>query len=310
MKAVRIHAYGGPEVLTYEDVPLPAIAADDLLIRVHAAAINPVDWKIREGYLRGFIDYKLPIVLGWDVSGVVEAVGADVTTFKPGDEVYSRPNIERNGAYAEYIAVKASEVALKPQSIDHIHAAAVPLAGITAWHCLFESAQLSAGQRVLIHAAAGGVGSYAVQFAHWKGAYVIGTASARNRDFLLGLGADEVIDYQTTRFEDGLEPVDVVFDTIGGDVQESSWQVVKPGGILVSIVSPPSEEKAAAHHCRSAYVFIQPRADWLTEMAQLIDAGQVKSIIETVLPLNQAVEAHKLSQGGHTRGKIVLQVRE
>jgi NADPH:quinone reductase-like Zn-dependent oxidoreductase len=310
MKAVRIHAYGGPEVLTYEDVPLPSIAAEDVLIRVHAAAINPVDWKIREGYLQGFIDYQLPIILGWDVSGVVEAVGADVTTFKPGDEVYSRPDIKRNGAYAEYIAVKASEVALKPKSVDHIHAAAVPLAGITAWHCLFESAQLAAGQRVLIHAAAGGVGSYAVQFARWKGAYVIGTASARNRDFVLGLGADEVIDYQTTRFEDGLELVDVVFDTIGGDVQERSWQVVKPGGILVSIVSPPSEEKAAAHHCRSAYVFIQPRADWLAEMARLIDAGQVKAIVETVLPLNQAVEAHKLSQGGHTRGKIVLQVRE
>lgn len=309
MKAVRIHAYGSPEVLAYEDAPLPALAEDDVLIRVHAAAVNPVDWKIREGYLQGFIDYDLPLTLGWDVSGVVEAVGTGVATFKPGDEVYSRPNIQRNGAYAEYIAVKASEVAFKPKAVDHVHAAAVPLAGITAWHCLFESAQLAAGQRVLIHAAAGGVGSYAVQFAHWKGAYVIGTASARNRDFVLELGANEVIDYQTTRFEDVVEPVDVVFDTIGGDVQERSWQVVKPGGILVSVVSPPSEEKAAAHQCRSAYVFIQPRADWLTEIAQLIDAGQVKPIVETVLPLDQAVEAHKLSQTGHTRGKIVFQVQ-
>jgi NADPH:quinone reductase-like Zn-dependent oxidoreductase len=310
MKAVRIHAYGGSDVLTYEDAPVPAIAEDEVLIRVHAAAINPVDWKIREGYLQGFIDYDLPLVLGWDVSGVVETVGASVTTFKPGDEVYSRPDIKRDGAYAEYIAVKASEVAFKPKTVDHIHAAAVPLAGITAWHCLFESAQLTAGQRVLIHAAAGGVGSYAVQFAHWKGAYVIGTASARNRDFLLELGADEVIDYQTAQFEDVVEPVDVVFDTVGGDVQERSWQVVKLGGILVSVISPPSEEKAAAHQCRSAYVFIQPRADWLTEMAQLIDAGQVKTIVETVLPLSQAVEAHKLNESGHTRGKIVLQVKE
>ncbi|MEP0886613.1 NADP-dependent oxidoreductase [Leptolyngbya sp. PL-A3] len=310
MKAVRIHAYGGPEVLTYEDVPLPAIAEDDVLIRVHAAAINPVDWKIREGYLQGFIDYDLPLILGWDVSGVVEAVGVNVTTFKPGDEVYSRPDIQRDGTYAEFVAVKASEVALKPKTVDHVHAAAVPLAGITAWHCLFEAAQLSPGQRVLIHAAAGGVGSYAVQFAHWKGAHVIGTASARNRDFLLELGADEVIDYQTTQFEDVVNPVDVVFDTVGGDVQERSWQVVKPGGILVSVISPPPEEKAAAHQCRSAYVFIQPRADWLTEMAQLIDQGQVKPIVETVLPLDQVVEAHKLSQSGRTRGKIVLQVRE
>jgi NADPH:quinone reductase-like Zn-dependent oxidoreductase len=308
MKAVRIHAYGGPEVLTYEDVSVPAIAEDDVLIRVHAAAINPVDWKVREGYLQGFIDYDLPLTLGWDVSGVVEAVGKNVTTFKPGDEVYSRPDIKRDGAYAEYIAVKASEVAFKPKSVDHIHAAAVPLAGITAWHCLFEAAGLTAGQRVLIHAAAGGVGSYAVQLARWKGAHVIGTASARNQDFVFQLGADEIIDYQTTQFEDVVQPVDVVFDTVGGEVQERSWQVVKPGGILVSVVSPPPEEKAAAHQCRSAYVFIQPRADWLTEMAQLIDSGQVKPIVETVLPLSQAAEAHKLSEGGHTRGKIVLQV--
>lgn len=310
MKAVRIHTYGGPVVLTYEDVPLPTIADDDVLIRVHAAAVNPVDWKIREGHLQSFLPYQLPLILGWDVSGVVEAVGADVTTFKLGDEVYSRPNIERDGAYAEYIAVKASEVALKPKTVDHVHAAAVPLAGITAWHCLFESAQLSAGQRVLIHAAAGGVGSYAVQFARWKGAYVIGTASARNRDFLLELGANEVIDYQSTQFEDVVEPVDVVFDTMGGEVQERSWQIVKPGGILVSIISPPSEEQAAAHQCRSAYVFIQPRADWLTEMARLIDAGQVKSIVDAVFPLDQAVAAHQMSQSGHTRGKIVFQVRE
>lgn len=310
MKAVRIYTYGGPEVLTYEDAPLPAISDDDVLIRVHAAAVNPVDWKIREGYLQSFLPYQLPLILGWDVSGVVEAVGANVTTFKPGDEVYSRPAIERDGAYAEYIAVKASEVAFKPKTVDHIHAAAVPLAGITAWHCLFETSQLSAGQRVLIHAAAGGVGSYAVQFARWKGAYVIGTASARNRDFLLELGADEVIDYQSTRFEDVVEPVDVVFDTMGGGIQERSWQVVKPGGMLVSIVSPPPEEQAIAHHCRSAYVFIQPRADWLTEMAQLIDAGQVKPIVDAVLPLHQAVEAHQMSQSGHTRGKIVFQVRE
>lgn len=310
MKAVRIYDYGSSEVLVYEDAPVPAIAADEVLIRVYAAAVNPVDWKIRAGYLKDFLPHQLPLTLGWDVSGVVDAVGADVTSFQPGDEVYSRPNIARDGAYADYIAVKASEVAFKPKTVDHVHAAAVPLAGITAWHCLFEAAQLSAGQRVLIHAAAGGVGSYAVQFAHWKGAYVIGTASARNRDFLAEMGADEVIDYQTTQFEDVVAPVDVVFDTLGEEIQERSWQVIKPGGILVSIVSPPSDEQAVAHQCRSAYVFIQPRADWLTEIAQLIDAGQIKPIVETVLPLGQAAEAQQLSETGHTRGKIVLQVRE
>lgn len=309
MNAVRIHAYGGPEVLTYEAVPLPAIAPDEVLIQVHAAAVNPVDWKIREGYLQGFLHHTLPLVLGWDLSGVIEAVGAEVTDFQPGDQVYSRPNIERDGTYAEYVSVKASEVALKPKTLDHIHAAAVPLAAITAWHALFEAAQLSAGQRVLIHAAAGGVGSYAVQFARWKGAYVIGTASARNQEFLLNLGANEGVDYQSTRFEDGVQPVDVVFDTVGGEVQERSWQVLKPGGMLVSVVSPPPEEQAIAHQCRSAFVFIQPRADWLSEIAQLIDAGEIESIVETVLPLEQVAEAHRLSQSGRTRGKIVLQVR-
>jgi NADPH:quinone reductase-like Zn-dependent oxidoreductase len=309
MNAVQIHTYGGLEVLAYEQVPLPQIAEDEVLIQVYAAAINPVDWKICEGHLQGFLHHQLPLILGWDVSGVVEAVGAAVTQFKSGDEVYSRPDIERNGAYAEYIAVKASEVALKPKTVDHVQAAAIPLAGITAWHALFEAAQLSAGQRILIHAAAGGVGSYAVQLAHWKGATVIGTASGRNRDFLLSLGVDQVVDYQTTKFEQVVEPVDVVFDTIGGDVQERSWQVLKPGGILVSVITPPSEEQAAAHQCRSAFVFIQPRADWLTQMADLIDQGQLKPIVETVLPLPEVADAHRLSQQGHTRGKIVLQVK-
>jgi len=308
MKAVRIHQYGGPDVLVYEDAPRPAIADDDILIRIHATSVNPVDWKVREGYLQGFLHHRLPLILGWDVSGVVEAIGANVSTFKPGDEVYSRPDIERDGTYAEYIAVKATEVAFKPKSVDHVHAAAVPLAAITAWHCLFEAAQLAEGQRVLIHAAAGGVGSFAVQFARWKKAYVITTASDHNRDFLLKLGANEVIDYRYSQFKEAIEPVDVVFDTIGGDVQERSWQVVKAGGILVSIVDPPDEEKAAAHHCRSAFVFIQPNAAWLTEIAQLIDAGQVNPIVETVLSLDRVAEAHKLSQSGRTRGKIVLKV--
>lgn len=310
MKAVRIHAYGGPEVLSYEDAPMPEITEDDVLIRVYAAAVNPVDWKIREGHLQKFLPYPLPLILGWDVSGVIEAVGANVTAFQPGDEVYSRPALERNGAYAEYIAVKASEVAFKPKTIDHVQAAAVPLAGITAWHALFEAGHLSAGQRVLIHAAAGGVGSYAVQFARWKGAYVIGTASGRNRDFLLELGADQVVDYTHEAFEAVVDPVDVVFDTLGGEIQQRSWKIVKPGGILVSVISPPSEEQAIAHQCRSAYVFIQPRADWLTEIGQLIDAGIVKPIVDAVFPLSQAAEAHQMSQSGRTRGKIVFQVND
>ena len=309
MKAVRMHSYGGSDVLVYEDAPRPSIADDEILVRVHAAAINPVDWKIREGYLKQMIAYQLPIILGWDVSGIVEEVGSHVKDFQVGDAVYSRPDLTRNGGYAEYIAIRAAEVAAKPKSIDHIAAASVPLAGLTAWQALFDQANLSAGQTVLIHAAAGGVGTFAVQFAKWKGAYVIGRSS-RNQDFLRELGIDQVIDYQQTRFEDVVKDVDVVFDTIGGEVQERSWQVLKKGGILVSIVSPPSKESAATYGVTEKYFFLQPNAAQLTEIAGLIDAGYIKTIVETVLPLNQARQAHELSQSGHTRGKIVLQVAD
>jgi NADPH:quinone reductase-like Zn-dependent oxidoreductase len=227
---------------------------------------------------------------------------------KAGDEVYSRPDIARDGAYAEYIVVRESEVALKPKSIDHIHAAAIPLAALTAWQSLLDAAGLGAGQTVLIHAAAGGVGSFAVQLAKWKGAHVIGTASKHNQDFVRNLGADQTIDYQTTRFEDVAHDVDVVFDTIGGDTQERSWKVLKKGGILVSIIGPPSAEEAAAHGVRQASVFVQPSATQLTELANLVDSGKLKPVVETVLPLSEARRAHELSQTGHMRGKIVLRV--
>ena len=308
MKAVRIHTYGGPEVLKYEEAPRPKPGAGELLIRVHAAGVNPVDWKIREGYFKQRLNYSLPLILGWDLSGVVEATVPGIVRLKAGDEVYSRPDFSRDGAYAEYIVVRESEVALKPRSIDHIHAAAIPLAALTAWQSLFDTAGLGAGQKVLIHAAAGGVGSFAVQLAKWKGTYVIGTASGRNQEFLRKLGADQTIDYQTTHFEDVVHDVDVVFDTIGGDTQRRSWKVLKKGGILVSIVGPPSAEEAVAHGVRQASVFVQPSATQLTELANLVDSGKLKPVVETVLPLSEARRAHELSQTGHTHGKIVLRV--
>lgn len=308
MQAVRIHTYGGSEVLKYEEAPLPKPGPSEALVRVHAAAVNPVDWKIREGYFKGRVNHSLPLILGWDLSGVVEATGSGIEGLKKDDEVYSRPDIARDGAYAEYIVVRETEVALKPTSIDHIHAAAIPLVALTAWQSLFDAAGLSAGQKVLIHAAAGGVGSFAVQLAKWKGAYVIGTASNRNRDFVRNLGADETLDYQTTRFEDVVHDVDVVFDTIGGDTQKRSWKVLKKGGILVSIVGPPSAEEAAAHGVHQASVFVQPSATQLTELAKLVESGKLRPIVETVLPLSEARHAHELSQTGHTRGKIVLRV--
>jgi NADPH:quinone reductase-like Zn-dependent oxidoreductase len=310
MKAVRIHSFGGPEVLSYEETPRPQVNPDDVLIKVHAAAINPVDWKIREGYLRGFIDYELPVTLGWDVSGVVEEVGGAVTDLRVGDEVYSRPDITRDGAYAEYIAVRASEAAPKPRSLDHVQAASVPLAALTAWAALFDTADLQPGQTVLIHAAAGGVGSFAVQLAKWKGARVIGTASAANHGLLRELGADELIDYTAARFEEVARGVDVVLDTIGGDTLERSWGVLRPGGVLVSVVAQPDEATAAQHGVRGASIFIQPDKSRLVKLAELIDAGHVRPEVSAVLPLAEARQAQELSQSGHVRGKIVLRVAE
>jgi NADPH:quinone reductase-like Zn-dependent oxidoreductase len=308
MKAVRIHAYGGPEVLKFEEVPRPNPGVGEVLIRVHAAGINPVDWKIRQGYLKDYLPYLLPVIPGWDLSGVVEDTGPRVAALKKGDEVYTSPDILRDGAYAEYVVVRESDLALKPNSIDHTHAAAIPLAALTAWQALFDVADLSTGQKVLIHGAAGGVGSFAVQLAKWKGAYVIGTASKRNQRLLRELGGDETIDYENTQFEDVVRDVDVVLDTIGGDIQKRSWKVLKKAAILVSVVTPPSPQEAAVHGVRQRFVGTQPNARQLTELAKLADSGKIKPIIGTVLPLAEVRHAHELSQTGHTRGKIVLKV--
>jgi NADPH:quinone reductase-like Zn-dependent oxidoreductase len=309
MKAVRMHGYGGPEVLKYEDAPRPEPAESEVLVKVHAAGVNPVDWKIRAGYMRAYRDYPLPFILGWDFSGTIDRLGRGVTNaWKTGDEVYARPDIGRNGAYAEYIAVRASEIQLKPKSLDHVHSAAIPLAALTAWQAIFDAAQLRAGQRVLIHAAAGGVGTFAVQLARWKGAHVIGTASKANHDFVKQLGADQVIDYQTARFEDAVRDVDVVLDAMAGETRDRSWQVLKKGGILVSILGQPSQEDAARHGVRGAGVFVQPNPAQLQELANLADTGKLRPVIDTVLPLAEAPRAHEMNQTLHTRGKIVLRM--
>jgi NADPH:quinone reductase-like Zn-dependent oxidoreductase len=310
MKAVRIHKYGGPEVLQYEEAPRPKPAATELLIRVHAAGVNPIDWYVREGHVKDIFPHSFPFVPGWDVSGILEEVGAGVTQFKPADEVYSVPDPLRDGAYAEYITVRESEVALKPKSLHHVHAAAVPLAALTAWQTLFDTAKLEPGQRVLIHAAAGGVGHFAVQLAKSKGAHVIATASTKNYELLRELGADETIDYTRQRFEDVARDIDVVLDLIGGDTQERSWQVLKKGGALLSIVQPPSAEKAKELGVRAAFVASHPNGAQLAEIGKLIDAGKIKPTIDRILPLSEARRAHELSQSGHTRGKIVLRVKE
>lgn len=308
MKAARIHAYGESSVIRVEDAPLPALQADEVLIRVVATSVNPVDWKIRKGYLKTFIPYDMPLIMGWDVSGIVEKTGSSVTRFKTGDAVYSRPDIVRNGAYAEYIAVREAEVAAKPATISHVEAASLPLVSITAWEALFTTANLSKGQRVLIHAGAGGVGSIAVQLARAKGAHVTATASAGKAALVRSLGADAVIDYRAEDFSAVARDMDVVFDTVGGEVQEKSWAVLKPGGMLVSITDRPSEDRARAEGKRAAYVFIGPNAAILKDLAGMVDLGQVRPLIAAEFGLNDTAKAQDFSETGRSTGKVVIYV--
>jgi NADPH:quinone reductase-like Zn-dependent oxidoreductase len=310
MKAIRIHSYGDPSVLRYEQAPLPDLAEDDLLIRVIATSVNPVDWKIRQGLARSLLDYPLPLILGWDVSGIVERTGRAVTRFRPGDAVYSRPDIRRNGTYAEFVAVRESEVAPKPATLSHVEAATLPLVSITAWESLFTTGGLQAGQRVLIHAGAGGVGTIAVQLARARGARVTATASAANAALVAGLGADEVIDYRQTPVAQMPRGFDLVFDTIGGATQDASWDLLAPGGMLVSIVSPPAQEVAQARGLRAGYVFIQPNAAILTELGQMVDIAQIRPVVGAEFALKDIRQAHEFSETGRARGKIAIYVSQ
>jgi NADPH:quinone reductase-like Zn-dependent oxidoreductase len=308
MKAARIHAYGASSEIRIEEAPLPALQADELLIRVVATSVNPVDWKIRKGYLKSFISYDMPLIMGWDVSGIVEKIGANVTRFKIGDAVYSRPDIARNGAYAEYIAVREAEVAAKPATISHVEAASLPLVSITAWESLFTTAGLTKGQRVLIHAGAGGVGSIAVQLAHRAGAHVTATASAGKAALVRSLGANEVIDYQAQDFSTVAKGMDVVFDTVGGEVQERSWSTLKAGGMLVSITDRPSEDRAKAEGKKAGFVFIGPNAAILKDIAGMVDLGQIRPLIAAEYGLNDAAKAQDFSETGRATGKIAIYV--
>ena len=308
MKAVRIHDYGGPEVIVYEEVPRPEPAADEVLIHVQAAGVNPVDWKIREGFGKEWFGHQLPLTLGCDLAGIVESTGNKVTALKPGDAVYGYVNLARCGAYAEYAIARESEITLKPQALNFEQAAAIPVGALTSWQALFDIAKLTSGQKVLIHAAAGGVGHLAVQLAKAKGAFVIGTVSAKNTEFARGLGVDVLVDYRSTRFENEVKNADVVFDTIGEDTQERSFKVLKRGGGLVSAVSEPPEGACKSHGIRGFMVAVQPSADQLVEISALIESGQLRPTIATTMSLEKARQAHEKSQSGHTRGKIILTI--
>jgi NADPH:quinone reductase-like Zn-dependent oxidoreductase len=308
MKAIRLHARGGPEQLVYEDAPMPVLRPDDALVRVYATSITPTELTWDETYQNADRSPRLPTIPGHEMSGVIESVPAGLTDLAPGDAVYGLTDFPRDGAAAEFIAVRATNLARKPRTVDHAHAAATALSGLTAWQALFTHARLERGQKILIHAAAGGVGTFAVQLAHGAGAHVIATASAANRAFLRGLGADEVIDYTATRFEDAIHDVDVVLDSVGGDTVERSWKVLRPGGIQVSITAPIPEAKAQEHGARGVFFIVEPDRKQLDQLAGLIDAGSLKIFVAATLPLARAREAFESGRTGHTRGKIVLEV--
>lgn len=309
MKAIVMNTYGNEDVLNYIDVDRPEPKADEVLVKVHVAAVNPADWKIRNGFGEMF-GLKLPLILGGEIAGTIEEVGVEVKNFKQGDAVYGiTASGGLSGGYAEYALAKAAAIAPKPESITFEESAAIPVAALTAWQAMFDVAHLSSGQRILIAGASGGVGSMAVQLAKAKGAFVIGMASGRNEQFVRDLGADEFVDYTRQPFEEVVKDMDVVFDTIGGDTLEQAFKTLKKGGFLVSAVETPSEEKAKEFDIKVAQLlFFQPSAQQLTEINRLIEAGKLKIHVETVLPLPEVKKAHQLSQSRRTRGKIVLQI--
>ena len=333
MKAAFIRRYGGNDVVELGEQPAPQAGPGELLVEVHAASVNPVDFKIRDGMLKMMVPFKFPLILGNDFSGVVKAVGAGVTRFRPGDAVFARMDKQRIGAFAEFALVAEADAALKPANLSHIEAAAVPLAGLTAWQALFEIGGLKAGQKVLIHGGSGGVGSFAIQFAHHAGLTVATTVGARNAELARSLGADTVIDYKAQRFEDLVSDCDMVFDTQAGDIQYRSFAVLKRGGVLVSIAGKPDGRLARAwglnpllgllldflsrktlrlakrHGVRYEYLFMHPSGEQLDQIGRLLTAGSVKPIIDKVFPLAQVREALAYSEAGHATGKVAVEVK-
>ncbi|MFK4144723.1 NADP-dependent oxidoreductase [Streptomyces sp. NPDC004065] len=309
MRAIGQDVLGGPEVLKEIEMERPEPRTNEVLVRVRAAGVNPTDWKHRA--TGGFLG-KPPFVLGWDVSGVVEAVGIGVAMFRPGDEVFGMLSYPfGHGSHAEYVTAPARTFALKPAGIDHVQAGALPLVSLTAYQALVERADLRSGQRVLIHAAAGGVGHVAVQIAKSRGAYVIGTASAGKHDFLRGIGVDEAIDYRTTDFAEAVRDVDVVLDTIGGDTGLRSLRVLRPGGLLVSILPVGSDElyrEAERLGVRAIRMLVDADHHGMNTIAELVESGRLRATIAGTFPLADAARAHELGETGRTTGKLVLVV--
>ncbi len=305
IKAVRFHDYGGPSVLSVEDVQRPAPKGGEVLVKVHVASVNAIDWKLRAGYLKQLMPLELPHIPGSEFAGTVEVLGEGVSGFAPGDRVFGRGS----GTYAEYAVASAATIAHVPAALSFEQATTLGMSGVTAWVGLFDVADLQSGQRVLVHGGAGGVGSLVVQLARWKGAHVIATTSAANVDHVKSLGADEVVDYTAGQFEDVVRDVDVVFDAVGGEVTNRSWGVLKPGGMLVVVGGMPDAALAAAHGVRTAGVRPPEQTRPILEkLAELVASGAVKAPIGHMYDLADAHLAHAAGETGHGRGRNILRV--
>ncbi len=308
MKAILLHEYGGPEVLRYENAPRPEPNDDEVLIRVRAASVNPVDVGIRSGKYAEYFHTTLPLIPGMDAAGVVEKVGSKISTLKAGDPVYAFFTLKREGGYAEFAIAKANEVSAKPQGITYEQAAAIPAAGSTAWQALVDAAKLSPSQTVLIQGGSGGVGHMAIQIAKARGARVIATASTANQEFMKKLGADQTIDYTKAKFEDAAKDVDVVLDAVGGDTLTRSYGVVKKGGVIVSIAGELDQAALDAHGIRGISISASPKTDTFENLTRLVEAKKLLPVVSKVFPLAEVAKAQNQIATRHTRGKIVLQI--
>lgn len=311
MKAIVIDSYGGKEQLKEQQVDKPAITDNQVLVEIHATSINPIDWKLREGYLKEMLPWEFPIILGWDAAGIIAEVGKDVKHFKVGDRVFARPATTRQGTYAEYVPVDEDLLAHMPESMTFEEGAAIPLTGLTAYQCLVDFAEVKKGDKVLIHAGAGGVGSMAIQIANSIGAYVATTASDKNDELVKSLGANRVINYREEDFSELLEDFDAVLDTMGGEVLDKSFKVLKKGGKLISIAGQPSAEKAEQHEVKASDFWLEPSGEQLKKLANLYVSGELKPTIGEVFAFTERglQDAHELSESHHARGKIIIKIK-
>ncbi|MGE7667592.1 NADP-dependent oxidoreductase [Ureibacillus composti] len=311
MRAVVIDEYGSKNVLVERELPKPEIKSNQVLVEVYATSVNPIDWKLRAGYLKGMLDWTFPIILGWDVAGKIVEVGNEVKNFRVGDEVFARPDTTPRGTYAEYTTVDEELLAKKPSNLTFEEAASIPLAGLTAWQCLVDQTKVKQGDKVLIHAGAGGVGSLAIQMAKHLGAYVATTASEKNEAYVKKLGADEFINYRTQQFEEELSDYDVVIDTMGGDILNKSFTILKPGGRLVTIAGQPDPALIEKHQVTASSYWLTPNGKQLAELGELLEKEILKPQVGSVFDFSaeSLQKAHELSETNHAKGKIVIKVK-